>query len=388
MAKNEDQHFVPQLYLRNFSADCRSIGMVNLKQRKGIDRASIAGQCQRPYLYGKDLRLENLFGKIEGRISPLIREILDKRIVPTVEAKSHQDMLFFIASQNLRTTQSAAEMNEMLDKMMKHLIGPQMEQKGISKEDMSKVRVQWTHPYHNSFIAAMDAHVLLFDLHPMLFVNKTGRGFVTSDHPTVFYNQLLEQRRHSSNVGFLQVGLQIFLPLSADVLLCYYDPKCYGFGRRQRTTVELSNDSDVIQLNNLQFISAQDNVYFDPRRNKVPHILASYDAVMHLRRGKTANLHTQLEPSDDPTTKRELLGMYREDVRANLTLTPMKVLPSARKSLDQLLVRVFTPRNEFMYQRDRTFTELVKQGKYKKGQFIKFLRESEQKQPPAAQIRP
>ncbi len=53
MPHNKDQHYVPQFYLRNFGVG-DSIALFNLKRRVHVDCASIPGQCQRAYLYGKD----------------------------------------------------------------------------------------------------------------------------------------------------------------------------------------------------------------------------------------------------------------------------------------------------------------------------------------------
>lgn len=73
MPDNKDQHFNPQFYLRNFSADenGRSIHLYNIARAKCIFGASIAGQCSRPYFYGKDGRVESGLAMLEDAAAPM-----------------------------------------------------------------------------------------------------------------------------------------------------------------------------------------------------------------------------------------------------------------------------------------------------------------------------
>ena len=65
MPQNKNHHFVPQFYLRRFGSD-RFVAAFTLAGRRHVPRASIAGQCQRPYLYGKDPAVEAKLSAIEG----------------------------------------------------------------------------------------------------------------------------------------------------------------------------------------------------------------------------------------------------------------------------------------------------------------------------------
>jgi hypothetical protein len=62
MAGNKNQHFVPKFYLRHFSADKKSIHLLNLKSEKPIFGAPLKNQCSRDYFYGEDGRHEKALG--------------------------------------------------------------------------------------------------------------------------------------------------------------------------------------------------------------------------------------------------------------------------------------------------------------------------------------
>ena len=62
MPSNKNQHFVPQLLLRNFSSDSgkskNSINTYIIKNKKFIENVSIKSQCSKNYFYGKNLIIE------------------------------------------------------------------------------------------------------------------------------------------------------------------------------------------------------------------------------------------------------------------------------------------------------------------------------------------
>jgi hypothetical protein len=127
MSSNRDQHFVPQFYLRGFSEDQGSISLLNLKRRKIVDRASIAGQCQEDHLYGVDSALDKALGDMETAVAPIIADVVEKEQPPSQTDWSHADLLLFIAAQHFRTPRFAAESDEMLNKMGKQILASRLQ---------------------------------------------------------------------------------------------------------------------------------------------------------------------------------------------------------------------------------------------------------------------
>ncbi|PSB29751.1 hypothetical protein C7B70_17685 [Chlorogloea sp. CCALA 695] len=103
-----------------------------------------------------------------------------------------------------------------------------------------------------------------FDLHFKLIVNQTRKPFITSDHPVVLYNQFLEDKKsYGSNTGIACKGLEIFIPLSPSHLLIFFDGNVYKIGSKSNFLVVITSETDVENLNLLQCISANENLYFN-----------------------------------------------------------------------------------------------------------------------------
>lgn len=69
MPENRRQHYVPQNYLREFSADGESIGVFLLDTNKYISTAPIKSQAQESFFYGKDLVLEKQLSELESELA-------------------------------------------------------------------------------------------------------------------------------------------------------------------------------------------------------------------------------------------------------------------------------------------------------------------------------
>lgn len=198
-------------------------------------------------------------------------------------------------------------------------------------------------------------------------------GFICSDHPSVLYNQLLEDRRSSSNVGFAEIGLQIFLPLSACHSLCFYDPFSYGVGGRRTAVVDITDPDDVRQLNELQFVNAYNNVYFDKRFNAAVDLIHAFDRCYTYRQTSLVVLTEQAVTLDDGRTGR-LLTMHSNDVRIGLRLSGLKILPRGRAKAIDLGTRVGVRSSEMVAVHQK-YSKLVADGRYRSGQFRQYLRD-------------
>lgn len=66
MPSKKNQHFVPRFYLKNFSNDKKKnfIGLFNIDSEVHIENAKLKTQASRDYFYGKDGKVEDLFGII------------------------------------------------------------------------------------------------------------------------------------------------------------------------------------------------------------------------------------------------------------------------------------------------------------------------------------
>ena len=95
-----------------------------------------------------------------------------------------------------------------------------------------------------------------------LILNKTTIPFIFSDNPIVLYNQFLELKGYVE-LGFASVGIEFFIPLSPRAYLILYDSKIYDVGKCYSNIINITNNTDIYQLNKLQFLSSNNNLYFN-----------------------------------------------------------------------------------------------------------------------------
>ncbi len=101
------------------------------------------------------------------------------------------------------------------------------------------------------------------DLQMKLLKNSSKFPFITSDNPLVKYNQFLESKKWPSGwTGFASLGLQMFLPLNSELVLVLYDSWTYRYGDKRMSLIEVTH-KDVNQLNTLQILNCETNVFFN-----------------------------------------------------------------------------------------------------------------------------
>jgi len=99
------------------------------------------------------------------------------------------------------------------------------------------------------------------DLEIKLLKNNSDIGFITSDNPIVFYNQLLEEIKfEGAKTGIIHRGLIILLPLSPLYCIILYDSKVYKIGSKKQTIVNVDY-SDINNINALTFLSSDKIIY-------------------------------------------------------------------------------------------------------------------------------
>src|SRR3569832_1398994 len=102
MPPNKRHHFVPQFYLRNFGVE-DSIALYNVSRRRHVRTASIRGECQRSYLYGKDPSVEAALAQMEGMACNAIRRVITTELVPADTSDDFFSLIAFVAFQHGRT---------------------------------------------------------------------------------------------------------------------------------------------------------------------------------------------------------------------------------------------------------------------------------------------
>lgn len=370
MPEKKRQHYVSRFYMKNFSIGLnrKTIGIFNIESKKFIPAVSIKDQSYKNYFYGKDGVIENALGLLETPASKIISNIIKYQRYPIKMSEEHIIMLTFTIFLYRRTQYSADEKNEYTDKLIKKIyskdsrVNKTFDQVKFGFENAAQVCLQ---------IAAQCLPVT-FDLNYKILSNKTKNVFITSDNPVIFYNQFLESRKtYGSNVGLAIKGLQIFLPISPKYLILFFDQGVYRIGNKKDKIINVLNESDVNVLNNLQFVNAYKNLYFNEDIS-LDYILNILNKMKKYRRKSKSFVHEyQGETKPDGTTS-SLIHSYRNDIRIGLNLSFIKITKKAKNyDLGNKVVHV---RNEDLVNIQEEFLDLIYQGIYSPYQFGTFMK--------------
>ena len=246
-------HFVPRFYLTAFSSAPRRIHVLNLDRCRLIADASLRDQCYAHRLYGADDKVERALAQFEGVSAELFHTIRDRRMVPGGGTAERAVLMDFIGLQLARTT--AAQTNAMdASRLMADVAFDGSPPPGydLSPADAMKLTL--------SMGPMMGATIR--DLSATLILSPPGTSFATSDNPAFLYNTYCEGITDSGVTGTQCRGLQIFLPVSPQLLLYLFDAVVYKLSRSTQRFVT-ATPSDMDRLNRLQLVAAYENVYFN-----------------------------------------------------------------------------------------------------------------------------
>jgi hypothetical protein len=376
MPDNKKHHYVPRFYLKRFSPDGCSICLWNIKNTLKVPSANLKHQCYKDYFYGNKSEVEKSLGLVEGQAAHILRLIDNFQSPPPYGTLDYLTLVIYMMTQYGRTAYSADALDEMNDKVMKHIFGPKAKAEGI---DLSKVTIGIKDSAQYSLGMVTQFYPLMLDLACKLLLNETNVEFVTSDNPVVLYNQLFSFRKYGSNTGLASKGLQVFLPISSNMLLIFYDFKSYSVGRISKSLVRVTLSKDVYELNTLQMTSAYENVYFE---NPNFNIEALYRKALPFRRTQKSNM--SIFPGEETQdTKKELVATSREDVRTNLKLSFARITKEAKAWRKQFQKQKMQPaavvRNQELCDDHEEFLKKVDDGVYNHGDFFQFMAQKNDK---------
>lgn len=263
MQITKDQHYVPRFYLKNFSQNRKSIGMLRREGYRLVENASIRQVAYRDYLYGKDGNIENWLSKCEGKWSKVVRFLLGQaeEAAPVDLEEYYALLLHFVAISIARTARVADGTREFMD-----YLGMMFDEVQASGKELAFDRDEFFEDYDRpnakSIEIADETIAVLGDLRPLTIINDTTRGFLSTDNPVVQYNLLYTQRNYTVNYGLSSGGLIIFLPLNEKISFCLYDAEVYSTKSLDDATVTISSINQINELNKLFTMNGYDCLFF------------------------------------------------------------------------------------------------------------------------------
>jgi Protein of unknown function (DUF4238) len=368
LTKYKRHHYIPKFYLKRFASDERKkmINVFHVPTSRYFQGVSLRDQCYKNFYYDIDKTdsLDPVISMIEDQAAPVLSKIDSDLCVPSRESEQFSSLLYFVLLMRSRTNRAQHSMDEMTDSLGKMVLSrvPSV------ANDLDKFRISLKHGILLSIAFSISNVILFADLDCRILVNNSTIEFLTSDHPVVFYNRLMEKRRaFGSHCGIASRGLQVFFPISPKTCLLMFDSDTYIVNEINGASISISSEYDVWGLNRLQFISAHEKVFV---RNGFHDVnLAKYaNYSKRFRKGRLTRF-AEIESTDNPNTTLSMVS----DVNPNCSFEPSFIRVKKTAMEMPLSPKVAQLRNEALCRKKNQFDEMVAQGTLRADQLKEFL---------------
>lgn len=236
----QNQHYVPKFILRNFLSDeaKEQVSVFRKSTGKGFVtsiRNVMAERRFHDFTIGDDYlaSFEGGISSIEQLLLPTYRRVVADRRLPT-DPGERGNLAVLMAFQYVRTRQQREQFARMERQLRDHLAkqGGSIEQlEGYEPLTEDSLKVQHMSLIRNSMVEFANA-IAVKDL--LLLAAPEGRSFYLADNPVCLHNS---EPAHPlfGNIGLAVRGIEVYLPLSADLMLAAWCPSLLEKVRAERT---------------------------------------------------------------------------------------------------------------------------------------------------------
>ena len=271
MPEYKNQHYVPQHLLRGWT-DNERVPVYNLDNQQEYPPTSISNLCSEDYFYGGP-DVEKSMDGLEDVHAAIIDKIRSDRSFDRFDRMNILYFAVFVLLQRNRTKQQKKDTENFIDNISKEYLKLKIESGEVDPElpDGRNVlnlfdRFKVTHeaPLALPMLQALTGVDLILDLEVVIIENKSEKGFIVSDHPIVHDNRRFKDEIDEFLVGLQSRGLQIFVPISDEIQILLYDSAAYHvkYTDKQKRRVTTMSERVVTELNDVQMISASENIMY------------------------------------------------------------------------------------------------------------------------------
>lgn len=272
------------------------------------------------------LDVESTLAKIEGTAALVIKRIIKTGLPPKPLSKEYFRFLFFVISLWGRTPAAGRELTARTTQAARAYIKGDPEAPDELKESIDKVVVKPREPITASLALAIKDVRYFLDLGLSIIRNESEAEFITSDAPVVLFNQWCQEATERGAIGFIQSGLQVFLPLSPHCLFLLCDRSIYKIGKRNQSPVVVTKEEDIEQINALQLITAEENLYYSSPNKTEKRI---EQLPLKKRRRRAEKIVTKY--SIDNSRKSTLICTFEKPFDIKLNTSFIKIMRRKRK---------------------------------------------------------
>ena len=347
MANKKNQHFLPQYFFKKFSSNKRSINLILRKTGKVIKDVSIKGQCSKNNFYGSE-EVENLFSKIEGEHSSILRKFLSfksihdyKKYIEDYDSTIHNDikinpdmlrLLQLVLFQKYRTEYEVKKQIKTFSKIHKEIFLSSLEMKEkvetFPYKDEYAITMNETEIVLNLIDKAFKYTPAILDMDIYILKNKTDTEFIFSDSPVVSYNKAYNHIKERGILGLQSPGLLIFFPISPDTCLLFLDKQKYQCNLLENKYFLIRNTFDVDNINKLQLHNSLNAIYFSNNLSE-KYIKKIWRQQKNNFSDISEKLHKLYSFEENENT--EIIHMYDTNINFELNLSFIKPINLSRE---------------------------------------------------------
>ena len=346
---SDNNHYVPKLYLRNFSSGEAGEDIINfyhIIHKYAKRNVGLKNQCTRFKFYGETDDLEKKLAEYESSIAPFLRHCVASSSFSGTAADD-QRLKSFIALQMVRTVGAAERLSEGKEQMMGHI------EPYLATKDR---RITPQNPRAEillSLSAWKEITGCIDDLGTKIIINRTNIDFIASDNPVARYNQYCEKVKGIGLVGMACTGLQIMLPLSPRHLIFLYDKSVYKVVGKDSPVMLTESKRDIDALNLFQAIQSEEKLLFANWAD-LPHIEALVRRAERYRRQQRTRVIEIPNRQKENSSSLLHLQDVQQNVELNLSFVELK-RNAKRVSIEDRInsYRESCPRGAFVNQKRR-----------------------------------
>ncbi len=254
MARKKKQHYIPKLYMRQFTNEKKRLSIINVKDMTLINNVYYEDQCYENYFYGDDLEWEDKLDKLEtewGRVFSKISKndciTLDEFEILKMKEFTLYQLLRTVANNNFEQNSENGFINSLANMIAVN------NNLSLSEDEVRKYASNYyTKIQPKDSLEAIDDLIKeIEDLSYIIISYKTDRELIFSDSPVILINQF-----DIHKVGLGVMGTVAFFPLSKNKLFVIYDDIMYPQNKQQKYQ-ERTDEKEVKILNVYQFLNSE-----------------------------------------------------------------------------------------------------------------------------------
>lgn len=264
----KNQHYVPQCLLKGFAIN-EKINIFDITTQQHRDNQLISKNFSQNYFYDYDTynQVEEILSKIESKTAPDIERLrnYDYSVI-----NNNEYLIRFLCAQYYRTRMAQQIALKIYDfhamNQVKNILTTNKAQLQLPENFGDNPEDFGYFDYNRKSDRLISAGITTFgvimypvmtDLKFHVLINKSNHTeFIISDNPVIMYNWLYKNSNHLQAASPLISGVQFFMPISKNIVLCAYDPKVYKYGNNKKLNFSDIYDDDINWLNQLQIRSS------------------------------------------------------------------------------------------------------------------------------------